>query len=273
MVTHGQQFRELCEPIFNATPINYVGLARLYNDGSRSYLISDPSWGEVLLKNNYHLAGTEDVLIDGPESSYQLWSISSMFSLNQQTQNLFKDCIDNNYGNGITLIERGKEFVEFFHICADSGYEKVDPYLIHNIDQLWNYVLYIRESLFHDKELQKAYEEKYHYEIALPNNRHLNHDKNLEIQPKKYYLGGNFNNAHFSRREMECLILLYHNKTTKETAKILGLSPRTVETYLENSKQKAAVNSKVELILELTKNNLFKSIVRNFIHNKRDKTP
>ena len=103
-------------------------------------------------------------------TSFQPWSISSMFTLNQETQNLFKDCVENNYGNGITLIEKGKNFMEFVHICADSGYEKVDPYLTNNIDLLWNYVLYIREALARDKDLKKAYDIKYQYNLQFPIN-------------------------------------------------------------------------------------------------------
>lgn len=266
MVKHGKQFSEVCDPIFKATPINYIGLARLYKDGSRSYLISDPKWGEVLLENKYHLAGTEDALVHGPECSHQLWSMSSMFTLNQQTQNLFQDCVANNYGNGITLIERGKDFVEFFHICADSGYENVDPYLSNNIDLLWNYVLYIRDCLSHDLKLKNAYNKKYQYKIISPNNHlPLDNNKHLLLNTKKTYLGGYFGDVYFTTKEMDCLILLFQKQSSKGIAKILGLSPRTVEFYIDNIKQKIQCSTKTELILELSRNNLFKSIVRQIL--------
>ena len=139
-----------------------MGLARIYKDGTRSYLISDPNWGEILLKNDYHLAGTEDALIHGPDNSYHPWFLSSMFKLNEQTERLFQDCVAHNYGNGITLVEQGKDFVEFFHLCADSGHEKVDDYLIHHVDKLWQHVLHIREEIAKNKSLTSAYAQKYH---------------------------------------------------------------------------------------------------------------
>lgn len=263
MVKYGKQFNELCGPILKSTPINYIGLARIYEDGSRSYLISNPAWGEILLRNKYHLAGTEDALIERHDTHHQLWSVSSMFALNQQTQNLFQDCVANNYGNGITLIERGSGFVEFVHLCSDSGYESVNPYLAHNIEQLWNHVLYIREALQGNKTLKMAYQHQYQYE----RNQLLNNEEkwvrkdNSLLEVNKYYLGGQFDKTYFTKREMECLILLCQNKTAKEQAAIFDLSHRTVEHILERIKIKAKCNSKTELILKLMSNNSFRNIV------------
>jgi len=266
MVKYGKHFGDLCQPIFKVTPINYIGLARIYEDGSRSYLITNPSWGEVLLNNKYHLAGTEDAIISGPESSHQLWSISSMFALNVQTRNLFKDCIDNNYGNGITLVQRGKRFVEFFHICTDSGHQGINPYLDNNVDQLWKYILYLKECINNDKELRNAYNFKYYYDTKEIMTRDLilptNQENNDFSPPKKYYLGGNFGDIYFSPREIDCLKLLYKNHTAKEQAKILGLSPRTIECNLEQIKKKTNARNQAELIVELTRNSIFTSLIK-----------
>jgi DNA-binding CsgD family transcriptional regulator len=261
MVKYGKRFGELCASIFRSTPVNYIGLARIYNNGSRSYLISDPAWGEVLLEKKYHLAGTEDALIHGPESSFQLWSASAMFAVTQKTQELLKDCIANNYGNGVTLIERGKNFIEFIHICANSGYERVDNYLINNIDSLWKSVLSIRENLAKDKALKNAYDKKYHYNVLLPEPVLGTAKIGLKKPTKKYFLGGYFDNIYFTPKEMDCLTLLYENQTIQQIAKRLDLSPRTVESYINNIKQKTSCFNKTALVLELSRNNLFKNFI------------
>lgn len=259
MITHGMIFSEICRPIFQSTPINYIGLAKIYQDGSRSYLISNANWGEILLQNDYHLAGTEDALLKQYDNSYYPWRLSNMFSLNKQTENLFRDCVTHNYGNGITLVEHGKEFVEFIHICANSGNEKVDDYLIHHIDSLWNFVLYIRESIFQHQDLKKAYEVRYHYHLPFNTNHHEN---DFDFKPTQYHLGGKFDQIYFTPREIECLILLCQHKTAKEQAIMLGLSYRTIESYFEKIKLKTGYLSQSELIFELMKNNLFKSLLR-----------
>lgn len=50
-----------------------------------------------------------------------------------------------------------------------------------------------------------------------------------------------------TRRERQCLELLLQGKTAKETASALKLSPRTVESYFENMKQKLKCHNKGEL--------------------------
>lgn len=51
-----------------------------------------------------------------------------------------------------------------------------------------------------------------------------------------------------SKRESDCLFYLLRGKTVKEIAKILKLSPRTVEVYVSNVKLKLGCSSKSEVI-------------------------
>lgn len=50
-----------------------------------------------------------------------------------------------------------------------------------------------------------------------------------------------------SKRERECLDLLLKGKTAKETAMLLRLSSRTIETYLDNLKRKLKCSNKGQL--------------------------
>jgi DNA-binding CsgD family transcriptional regulator len=59
-------------------------------------------------------------------------------------------------------------------------------------------------------------------------------------------------NSHkLSHRQLQCSELLVSGKTTKEIAESLNLSPRTVEAYLANIKQKMSCRNKTELIVKL----------------------
>jgi DNA-binding CsgD family transcriptional regulator len=61
-------------------------------------------------------------------------------------------------------------------------------------------------------------------------------------------------NIRLSKRETDIARLIVQKKTAKETAKILGLSYRTVESYIENIKVKTNAYSKSELIDKIAKN-------------------
>jgi DNA-binding CsgD family transcriptional regulator len=52
----------------------------------------------------------------------------------------------------------------------------------------------------------------------------------------------------FSRRERECLYYLSRAKTAKEISRILNVSTRTIEHYIENIKIKTGISTRTELI-------------------------
>ena len=255
---------QLCEPIFKKTPINFVSFARIYKDGGRSNLGVDINWQKYLLENGFHLAGTEDALIDDkrPLQSHELWSASSMFSLNEKTKEFFKACIAHNYGNGITLIERGNDYTEFVHFCAAKGCEPPDEYLYNNIDYLWWLVLYLREGIQNNEVLRKSYVKRYYHRVTQTKKEMNVQSQNLALSIKKYYLSGDFGDIGFSKREIDCMIMVCQHKTMHEQSHILNLSPRTIEKHIEKIKMKTGCVTTRELARQLLSNNAFVSLMK-----------
>ncbi len=56
---------------------------------------------------------------------------------------------------------------------------------------------------------------------------------------------------YLSKRETECVTLLAKGNTAKEIAAQLNLSPRTIEHYIENVKNKLGVSTKSELLYKI----------------------
>ena len=54
-------------------------------------------------------------------------------------------------------------------------------------------------------------------------------------------------------REKEVFDLLIDNKTTKEIAKILGISEKTVRNHISNTIQKLGVKGRAAAVIELLK--------------------
>ncbi len=67
-------------------------------------------------------------------------------------------------------------------------------------------------------------------------------------EPKAYPLGEKYGKNYFTRREAQCMMQLLHGKTFKLTAEALNLSPRTVEYYVKNMKDKLGCRTKPQLI-------------------------
>lgn len=64
---------------------------------------------------------------------------------------------------------------------------------------------------------------------------------------KKYYLKGKYKNIYLSPRQAECALYLLQGKTAKQTAKILKLSPRTIEEVIGNIKAKLGLHYRSDI--------------------------
>lgn len=59
------------------------------------------------------------------------------------------------------------------------------------------------------------------------------------------------NKSILTKREREVFTLLIDNKTTKEIAKQLGISEKTVRNHISNTMQKMGVKSRSQAVVEL----------------------
>lgn len=99
---------------------------------------------------------------------------------------------------------------------------------------------------------------------------HLEAKPNLPIaqqQAKAYVANYKDNLVHLSTREAETIQLLLKGMQTKHIARSMQISPRTVEAHINNICQKAKLNSRLELITQLS--NVEQIRCWNFTHAKR----
>ena len=55
-----------------------------------------------------------------------------MFNVTKKAEELYKDCISLNRGNGITLIERGENYTQFYCFASEGGGLFINEYFINN---------------------------------------------------------------------------------------------------------------------------------------------
>lgn len=91
-------------------------------------------------------------------------------------------------------------------------------------------------------------------------------DDNLYLNPEHYALKFNKNKFDLTTRECECLFLLIRGKTAKEIGKLLSLSKRTVESYIENIKNKMDCKNKAEILVKAVVNDYHNQIPPRFNH-------
>lgn len=259
LVKYAKEFNDLTQHVIKNTPINFVAITRIYDNNMRSYMMSDPVMGEILLTNKYHFVKNTDELAQLCKQPQHLWRVSNIVTFDDRVKKLYEDFVAHNYGNGITLVERGADFVELLHFCADSGYESVNPYLENNIDKLWNHVVHIRQLLHNNNDLKSAFNIRYRFEMDNHPLENIDNSNNI-VRLDQYDLGGYFDGIKFTYREIQCLCLMQKEISSKKVARLLGISYRSVEAMLYRVMNKTNIKNKSELLLKLSSNNAFMAL-------------
>lgn len=215
------EMNELCLPLFRVIGANYFDYNRVYNDNSFLTLTSDASWLEHFFKRKYKLCTALK------RSGAHLWEAYYYQSPTLDAK------VNFNHDHGITIINKQDNYVEYVDIAAPTSHREITSFYLNNFDYIENFI-----SEFMDKSANLiAIAEK--SLIQLPNVLCCPKDdkSNLWIQ-----------DILISNREKQCLELYLTGNTAKETAKILQLSHRTVEEYINNLKNKLGCLNKRELL-------------------------
>jgi DNA-binding CsgD family transcriptional regulator len=93
--------------------------------------------------------------------------------------------------------------------------------------------------------------------------------KNVNLQELRDYMSET-QQIIFSGRELESLYHLCQGKTAKLTAREMGISPRTVETYIESIRAKSGCQNKLEIITRFGK--YFSQSLENYPGNITEST-
>lgn len=91
------------------------------------------------------------------------------------------------------------------------------------------------------------------------------HAIKIRKQQISYILEDHYQDFSLPDRQSECLFFLLRRKTAKEIAKILKLSPRTVESYIEQIKFKLNCSTKSELIDKAINNGYMNIIPKHLL--------
>ena len=79
-------------------------------------------------------------------------------------------------------------------------------------------------------------------------------DEKLNFNSSHYTLNNHQNKYELTNREYECVFLLIRGKSAKEIGVLLSISPRTVESYIENIKNKMDCKNKAEILVKAVLN-------------------
>jgi len=178
----------------------------------------------------------------------------------------WRDCLDNttgafNFIPCISLIQKNIDSIEFFGFWKDkNSSSKIDEFHLNHPHHIKHFAAHFRKEL-EAAILELKESSNYIQDITGKDHFYANLPLDLTIENsslRSYLVDMGFGSEiakadSLSEREKQCLKLLLLCKSAKEIAFELGLSTRTVEKYLDNSKGKLSCWSKQELF-SATKN-------------------
>ena len=236
------EVEEICRSFLKACNLNYFDYARTYNNKEIYGLQTNRDWFCHFFSGNYPAASTVT------KKGIHLWRAYS-HQLAQSAEQLF------DMHQGITIVKPCEEYIDFFDFCAPSSNYAATDFYFNNLDLLDNFYFYFKDKA---KNLIKQ---------ALKNPMNVsatnNHCKILDTDyaefkrlfaAKRVRMNIYKQEVIFSKREYEVLKQIAQGKTVREIANIFKISPRTVDTHIENARNKVGIISRSKLAENFTKN-------------------
>ena len=234
---------DLSSPFLNAIGANTFLYGRIFYNGKYILLSNNIEWVECWYQNINTIQNTflqkklQNTLLGG-EPLYSLWATAHL------KDHLMK--IHNRCGiwHGFDISYRLEDSVEGWCFTSIKEQEKKNQFYLNNLKLFHRFCLYFREkaaSLLDIKEKSQLAVFKEASDISFHPTPPFEEDVNvlLNLLPLDgYSLKTPQGSIKLTKRELECLYCLSRGKTAKEIGRFLNISPRTVETYCTNLKNK-----------------------------------
>lgn len=188
------------------------------------------------------IKGDEDI-------SIFIWSNGS------QNDDVYTLLYDAGFWNGISIYKHNQNRIDSYHLAGSQNDYGLVDFLLTNMEALRRYIFFFEQK---SKELlveTNAITIEHSKSPPLITENHKESDARVsklitDTALDNFSLFKNGQEIRFTLREAQCFSLAGQGKMAKKIAIILGISHRTVETYLDNIKFKLRVCSRSDVVKE-----------------------
>lgn len=257
------QVKSICQPFLDKFEIVFFDFTRVYKNGTETILTSYPELiqslyglGLYILPANVGFLGkTKNVLL----LSSAIDNGINFELLNHVRESFAVDHI-------LNIVEKKSDYLDCYSFGAHSKDDKMVNFYLNNMDILEKFILYFKsvaspliKKADHSRMTLPTLLKPFYKEVLTYSDINatdtLNFISNM-VSHVKLELCIDKKIVKLSRRETECIIYLTSGLSIKEVARKLLLSPRTVETYIGNVKNKLKcdkINQIFDVLFDQTK--------------------
>ncbi len=228
---------------------------RLYRDQSHIKLTSCGEWLKYYYSKklyNYSIF----------EKTPYLFTDGYMFWKWLRRDPIYSEAAQFDIAHGITIIQSDNSYCEFYHFGTNCNNPLPESRLLANLQYLYQFIAFFKEKAHkiiveaEEKRfilpLQQVEESLIHNDVQMVNTLDKSLGINLFQNIKRLYVGDR--GRYLTGKEIRILAYLKKGKKVPDIAEHLAISVRTVETHINNIKDK--LNCKTMFELGFTMNNL-----------------
>ncbi|MCR9192215.1 MAG: helix-turn-helix transcriptional regulator [Gammaproteobacteria bacterium] len=250
-----RDIREIAAPLEHYLNITEFTYERIYRNNQKIKLSNQPGWLAYYYQNNFHLLGEQETI----NSLYPGITLTSTIASTGDYKDVFESCKKFfDIGDGLLLIEDFDEYRELYWFTSDAS----NKYLLnyhHNMELLKIFAHSFKEKahkIIKNAEHQKILIPPPAGQVTTTNFCHHHRNENeadflKSISTKKYRFYNEKQEIILSKKELHCAAGLLSGKSAKEISNDLCRSVRTIETHIDNIKEKLDCTSRSTLISTL----------------------
>jgi len=258
---HLNELMTICHPLFKLSGNNIKTFSYhcFFPNQTHFSVGTDINWMEFYLLTASDSGGAFlDAIRQTPYNAYKYF----LWPPHHQDDNILSSLYTHNIWNGLSILQRYKNYVEVWSFSSTRENDAIKNFYINNLEEIKFFI--------------KSFQYKASKFINLSKNRplaiiknpfdisYIAEQENAELKAKKVFKEESYPKKFLltapkkekiilTKREYECLCEISKGKTYKEVAKALSLesksiNARTVESYVNNIKDKFVLNNKSDLI-------------------------
>ena len=237
--------KKLTAPLLNQFGITYFARQTVTNDGYWEILGNLPEWLDYSASKEFY---NVDPSLLHPDHYQSGLIVNSSNTVPDFLKNMVNECLKKfDIENTLCILEKNPIGSEWYFFASSAKNHKIISTYVTQINSIYKYIKHFKQ------EAESLIFKNLEFTIDVANLKnapfHASPNK-IDLLPHAFVDDDilNYHVKNITSREKDCLKYLMAGKTIKETAKLLSLSPRTVEEYLNRLKQKAGCKYKRELI-------------------------